>query len=405
MALGLLTALAVLAAWEGYTLNHKPETSGCGGDFSQFYTAGTIVLRGDVSRFYDQAYFRHFQEWVREDPLRSHYPPSIGLVMAPLALLPYSAALGVWWALQAICLGVCGVIFYRTTPLPKAWRINMLVALAALLPVWIAIGIGHLSPMLLLVLTGGLTLHRQGRRVLAGVLLSLLAVKPQLMLGFAIWMLLRRDLRTMAGIAAGGAVQFAAVALTLGTQVWLDYLHALPHIAAMTREYVYSPLCEQSLSGIARNMLDAAGLTAWQVPAMRIVYAVTTAVAAVSLCRVVASRQPFGGKKAEPSAASRKNYEYACGILFMTLFPPYFLVYDQTLLAIPLVMLWASPAWRWGVLLFAVSAVPLANLSFAMGFSVTSMICLGTMVALAREVSTAPARNAVPLGVGSVRFR
>jgi hypothetical protein len=413
MALGLLTALAVLAAWEGYALNHKPETSGCGGDFSQFYTAGAIVLHGDVARFYDQPYFRHFQDFMRTDPLRSHYPPSIGLVMAPLALLPYSAALGTWWALQAMCLAACGVIFYRESPLPKPWRINMLVALAALLPVWVAIGIGHLSPMLLLILTGGLTLHRHGRPLLAGLLLSLFAVKPQLMAGLAIWMLLRRDARTLAGIAVGGAVQFAAVAVTLGIQVWFDYLRALPHIAAMTREYTYSPLFEQSLTGIARNLLDAAGLSAYQVPVMRIVYALTTAVAAVALCRVVTVRRPFGGKPGMVpisagtvcSPAAPKTYEYACGVLFMTIFPPYFLVYDQTLLAIPLVMLWASPAWRWGVLLFAVSAVPLANLSFAMGFSVASMISLGIMVALAREVSKAPARAAVARGVGSVRYR
>ena len=52
-----------------------------------------------------------------------------------------------------------------------------------------------------------------------------------------------------------------------------------------------------------------------------------------------------------------ENYEYACGVLFMMILPPYFLVYDQTLLAVPLVMLWSSPAWRWGVALFATATV------------------------------------------------
>ena len=90
---------------------------------------------------------------------------------------------------------------------------------------------------------------------------------------------------------------------------------------------------------------------------------------------------------AQRSNTTKKNYEYACGVLFMTIFPPYFLVYDQTLLAFPLVMLWASPAWRWGVLLLAVSSPPLANLSFALGFSVTGVVALAAMVSLAREVS------------------
>jgi hypothetical protein len=393
MALGLLTALAVLAAWEGYSLNHRPETSGCGGDFSQFYTAGTIIARGESARLYDQDYFKHFQAWMREDPLRSLYPPTMGLAMAPLARLPYSVALAAWWVIQVACLAVCGVIFYRTTPLARHWRVNVLVALAALLPMWIAIGIGHLAPMLLLVLTSGLTLHRQGRRILAGTVLALLAVKPQLVAGLAVWMLIRRDWRTLAGLAFGGVFQFAVVAAALGPGIWLDYLHELPKIAAMTREYTYSPLFEQSFAGIASNLSDAAGLTTMKIPAMRAAYAVTTAIAVLSLCRVVAARKPFGAKQPHRSNHTKTNYEYASGVLFMTIFPPYFLVYDQTLLAFALVMLWGSPGWRWGVLLLAVASPPLANVSFALGFSVTGVVALAAMVSLAREVSHASARS------------
>jgi len=413
MALGLLTAMAVLAAWEGYALNHRPENSGCGGDFSQFYTAGQIVARGEAQRLYDQEYFRHFQEWMREDPLRSLYPPTMALAMAPLARLSYCGALAAWWVLQVLCLAVCGIIFYRTTPLPPPWRKNMLVALAALLPLWIAVGIGHLAPMLLLVLTAGLTWHRQGRPLRAGLLLSLLVMKPQLAAGLVVWMLLRRDLRTIAGLALGGVMQFTVVALALGPRIWLDYLHALPGIAAVTRAYTYSPLFEQSFAGIASNLLGSLGLTALQIPAMRIIYALTTAVAAVALCRVVAARRPFAGpsprgSELRPRAAgsdsirvcgSRRNYEYACGVLFMTIFPPYFLVYDQTLLAFPLVMLWASPAWRWGVLLLALLTVPLANLSFTLGFSITGLVALAAMVALARRSSAASAQSPARLHV------
>ena len=398
-ALGLLTALALMAAWEGYVLNHRPETGGCGGDFPQFYVAGTIVSRGEADRLYDQPYFRHFQESMRDDPLRSLYPPTMGLLMAPLARLSYDQALAAWWALQAACILASGVIFYRTSPLARPWRINMLVALAALLPLWIAVGIGHLAPMLLLVLAGGLTLHRQGRRGWAGLLLAILALKPQLAAGLVLWMLLRRDFRTLLGLAAGFAIQVLAVALFLGPGLWLDYLHALPGISAVTRAYRYSPVFEQSFAGIASNLLWAGGLTAWQVPAMRIVYALTTSTAAVALCYVVWARRRGAGSKAAllPAPCSPlPAYEYACGVLFMMILPPYFLVYDQTLLAVPLVMLWSSPAWRWGIALFATATVLVANVSFSIGFSLTGFVMLGAMVALAiaRWPSPAPARAA-----------
>jgi hypothetical protein len=383
LTLGLLAVLAVLAVWEGFVLNNRPETRGCGGDFPQFYFAGKIVGRGEAGRLYDQPYFRHFQDSMRDDPLRSLYPPTMGLLMVPLGRLSYEEALAAWWALQAICILASGVIFYRTAPLPQTWRINMLVALAALVPLWIAVGIGHLAPMLLLVLAGGLTLHKQGKRRWAGLVLSILALKPQLAAGLVLWMLLRRDLRTLLGLAAGFALQALAVAVLLGPGLWLDYLHAMPTISTITRAYRYSPVFEQSFAGIVSNLLWVAGLTQWQTPAMKIGYAVTASAAAVMLCRVVWARRPWLPTHAD---SGTENYEYACGVLFMMIFPPYFLVYDQTLLAVPLVMLWSSPAWRWGAALFATATALAAYLSFAFGFSLTGFVALATIFALARAV-------------------
>ncbi|MGO9113089.1 MAG: glycosyltransferase family 87 protein [Thermoguttaceae bacterium] len=393
---GFLVALAVMAAWEGFVLNNRPETRGCGGDFPQFYVAGTIISRGEAERLYDQPYFRHFQESMRDDPLRSLYPPTMGLLMAPLARLSYDKALAAWWAIQAVCVLGTGVIFYRTAPLAQPWRINMLVALAALVPLWIAVGIGHLAPILLLILASGLRLHKQGKHGWAGFVLSILALKPQLAAGLVLWMFLRRDFRTLLGLAAGFALQALTVAVFLGPGLWLDYLHAMPAISAITRAYRYSPMFEQSFAGIASNLLWAAGLTEWQVPAMKVSYAVTASAAAVMLCRVVSARRPW--QSAQPAVPGTADCEYACGVLFMMILPPYFLVYDQTLLAVPLVMLWSSPAWRWGVALLAATTVLVANLSFTLGFSLTGFVALATMFSLVKTASCKPELEPRPIG-------
>ena len=412
----VLTLLAVLAAWEGFVMNNYcklstagpgpaildawdrlvmnegPDPCGCGGDFLQFYIAGTIVNRGEAERLYDQPYFRHFQVAMRDDPLCSLYPPTMALLASPLARMTYHEALTVWWMLQAACLAATGAIFYRHASLSPAWKVNMLVALASLLPLWIAITIGHLAPMLLLVLAGGLILHQQGNRCLAGLVLSLLALKPQLAVGLVIWMLVRRDLRTLAGLTGGFALQALAVAATLGPGRWCGYLQAMPIISAVTRAYRYSPVYEQSFAGIAGNLFWAAGLAAWKVSAMRVAYAVTTGAAAVLLCRVVWARQswtPAQSLRPLQPAAESENYEYACGVLFMMIFPPYLLVYDQTLLAVPLVMLWSSPAWRWGIALFATTTALVPHVSFALGFSLTGLVALATMFSLARAVDAA----------------
>ena len=401
--LGLLAALSVMAVWEGVAVNNWPATHGCGGDFPQYYVAGTIVRQGEAERLYDQPYFRHFQESMRDDPLRSIYPPTVGLFMAPLTQLSYHQALAAWWAMQAICLLATGVIIYRTTPLPQPWRINVLAALAAMVPLWIAVGIAQLAPLFLLLVTGGLALHKRGKCGWAGLLLSLLALKPQLAVGLVLWMLLRRDLRTLLGLAAGFALQALAVAAIMGPGVWLDYLHALPAISAVTRRAHYSPLMEASFVGIASNLLWSAGLTAWEAAAMKITYAVTVSAAAVMLCRVVWARRPLVPRNSfrfnlscqsnavnsvlRETVPETENYEYACGVLFMMIVPPYFILYDQTLMAIPLVMLWSSPAWRWGVALFATTTVLVLNLALVFGFSLSGLVALAAMFHLARSAA------------------
>jgi hypothetical protein len=71
--------------------------------------------------------------------------------------------------------------------------------------------------------------------------------------------------------------------------------------------------------------------------------------------------------------------------MFMLLVPPYLILYDQTLLAIPLVMLWSSPAWRWGVVLFSTTTVLVVNLAMPLGFSLTGLAALATMYILAKN--------------------
>ena len=231
------------------------------------------------------------------------------------------------------------------------------MALAALLPLWIAVGIGHLAPMLLLVLAGGLTLHKQGKRGWAGLVLSLLALKPQLAAGLLLWMLF--------GATSARCWAWPPVSPSRSWPwpcCWDPACGSIictpcPRFPPLPAPIAIRRFSSSRLRASRAICCGQAGLTAWQVPAMRIAYAVTASAAAVMLCRVVWAREAAGSREPPQSGTRRRvenmSYEYACGVLFMMILPPYFLVYDQTLLAVPLVMLWSSPAWRWGVALFA----------------------------------------------------
>jgi type III secretory pathway component EscV len=46
-------------------------------------------------------------------------------------------------------------------------------------------------------------------------------------------------------------------------------------------------------------------------------------------------------------------------------------------------MLWSSPAWRWGVALFAAMTALVVNLALVLGFSLSGFVALATMLSLA----------------------
>jgi hypothetical protein len=416
LAVGLLAVLFASAIRNGADLPGNEGLRARSGDFSQFYTAGLLADRGEIDRLYDQAYFFGLQrDWKEDGGLFSLYPPMMALVMMPLARLPFHTALVVWWGIQAACFAAAGWILYGMMNLSRRWRVIALAALANLFPLAIAVRMAHLTPMLLVVLAGGIALHGRGKTVSAGLLLSLLAIKPQLAVGLVLWLCLRRDLRTLAGVAAGMLAQAAAVAAAFGPAVFRDYLQQLPVIAAICRRiFQYSPIFEQSASGIVDNLLWMHGADrSIRVVAMIAAHIVAAAAASILLVRTVSAARPFGaGRKAvspgrqpgdadgwrpepgTPWVAHAAQYEYAAAVLFMLLFPPYLLVYDLVLLAVPLVLLWSTPRWPVGVVLYATTTMLAATLAMWTGFSLTGLVALWAMfeIALAMRPATAGPR-------------
>jgi hypothetical protein len=422
--LGLLVGMLVFSIWGGCLPKGGDKIQEHGGDFLQFYTAGLVAQRGEIDRLYDHPHFRELQRFEVDDGVCSLYPPMMAAMMKPLARLPYNRALAVWWTIQAVCFAASGWLLYRMMPLARQWRIIALVALAGLFPVWIAIRIGHLSPLLLLVLVGGITLHRRGNPAWAGLVLSLMAIKPQFALGLFAWLVLRRDFRATVGMVAGGMGQFLAVSALLGPRVFFDYLHAMPTITVIVRLYRYSPIFEQSLGGIVDNQLWSHGVGhGVRTAAMLLTHVVTASLAVILLCRLVwANRQghtgtgtfsrPEGpkmsqspgremsqspGREMSQPPAACQDYEYACAVLFMLLFPPYLLVYDLTLLALPLALLWSTPGWKVGVTLYATMTVACAALCLWISFSVTALTALWALFEsyIAVEKGAAPRLTAV----------
>jgi hypothetical protein len=212
--------------------NGKP----IGTDFSNVYAAGELTWQGKPADAYSPA-LQHAAEKAtfggREVPFFGwHYPPFFFLVAFLVAALPYAWGLAIWLiASFAAYLAVIRAIL----PRPE----TLLIA-SAFPAVFVNIGHGQ-NGFLTAALLGG-ALHLIDRRPwLAGILIGLLAYKPQF--GVMIPVALIASQR-WSSIAAAGATIAALVGLsfaTLGGGVW--------HAFADSMNFTQTVVLEQGGTG------------------------------------------------------------------------------------------------------------------------------------------------------------
>ncbi len=208
-------AVVVMAVWIGLSdglidPNGKP----IGTDFSNVYAAGELAWQGRAADAYDPPSQHAAEKAVfgRDVPFYGwHYPPFFLGIAFLVAGLPYACGLALWLALSfAAYLATIRAIL----PRPETW----LVA-TAFPAVFVNVGHGQ-NGFLTTALLGG-ALHQLTKRPwLAGVLVGLLAYKPQFGVLVPIALLAGGYWRT---IAAAGLTVLSLIALStlaLGIDIW-----------------------------------------------------------------------------------------------------------------------------------------------------------------------------------------
>jgi arabinofuranan 3-O-arabinosyltransferase len=188
-----------------------------GRDFLNFWMAARASWAPDPQRFYDLAtYQAEVASIVGPGYLGQvwSYPPSIMLIAAPFAGLPYLPALALWTVLGPLILFVA----IRSWIADRRLQIALLLSPAA---VFCLIS-GQFAFVATAIILNVLRL-RQSRAWLAGALLGLLTLKPQLGLFFPVMLLAARDWRVIGGAIASAATIAAATAIAWGVEPWLAY--------------------------------------------------------------------------------------------------------------------------------------------------------------------------------------
>ncbi|WP_321807583.1 glycosyltransferase family 87 protein [Burkholderia sp. BCC1993] len=231
----LMLCVGFLITWGFVTDAFTSQTTARPGvDFSVFWTASQLVLQGHAAAIYDPVFFSHaevaqFGAYIGHQSLPWLYPPTMLLLIAPVALVPFLPAYFLFFAGSLLCyayavLRLSGLRAHL--PVPRAAALVVL----AYSGVFASVLYGQNS-----ILTAGIAafaLHFLGRRpIVAGVLIGLLAIKPQLAVVFPFVLVATRSWRTFAS-AAITTVLFtvAGIALT-GT----SSLHGLAQAMSIVR--------------------------------------------------------------------------------------------------------------------------------------------------------------------------
>ena len=238
-----------------------------GQDFSQVWVAGKLVNAGLVDRLFSLDAFNDASHRLLE---RSYpggiwsYPPTALLVAAPMALLPYNAAVCVWAAIQAAICCLTGVLATRPRLDPARAAMVAITSPALILSCLFgqfSIPVGCLAILAIFLL--------ETRPVLAGVLVGLMAVKPQFGVVPAIVLLAAGEWRAIFAASGTVAAMALGVAALWGVDVWPRFItDTLPaQVANMANLENYRPVAHSVrdclvLVGVPHDLAMAAQIAA-----------------------------------------------------------------------------------------------------------------------------------------------
>jgi alpha-1,2-mannosyltransferase len=190
-------------------------------DFSYYYAAAQIGLQHGWSHIYDLDLQRQvfFQLHPADDVFdwRRYFvsPPPVAWLVAPLTLLPIVPAFWTFALFSAAAFAVCG---WMTTPGSGLAKLALFLTAGCMYPVLIAIQTGQVTPLIAAAVMLAWWLTRRGIQVVAGLVLVVVVLKPQVAL-LVVPALLLAGKRRLFVVWIAGAVLLAAVsAISLGSQ-------------------------------------------------------------------------------------------------------------------------------------------------------------------------------------------
>ena len=200
-------------------------------DFTAFWAAAKLALAGDAASAFDVNVLRTAQALPSDQPpgdIFWLYPPAWHIAIMPLGLLPFSAAYLVYSALTFAAFSLA----LRPLAAPLPGGTALVLATPAVLIIML---LGNNSLLWTAGLVAALGALSQGRTVLAGLLIALLTLKPQLGLLIPFALAFGGHWRTALWACIGTALITVASTAAMGIDYWGHFFTALRFMSELMR--------------------------------------------------------------------------------------------------------------------------------------------------------------------------
>jgi hypothetical protein len=353
-------------------------------DFVFRYSMGRILNEYSAEKLYDQDLMKKVCSQVH--PLKagtygpSPYPPFIGILFRPFALMPYSVAYLVWVsisvALYLLGLTIVSSRFFLHEPLRRS--LIFFFALSFYYPFIIETAInGQVCAIGFFALALAMREEDLGHRLLSGVALSLCLYKPTLLMLILPMLVVSRRFKILLGFTIGATALVLFTTAMEGLRVWSGYFNLLLYVGRVssgiqTRSFVrlWKFVDLMSFSALIPGGRSWPGLLVLFVGACWAVF---------SLLRIWWKSAGAG----EPVT----SLVWATTITWTLLLNVYVPIYDSILIVLSIVItagvlkdLRGKPLYRWFTalwLLIYASACVAEDVAFATGFQIMTVLIAG----------------------------
>jgi len=296
-----------------------------GADFLAFWTGGRMALDGDLAHLYDfEAQGRLQAETIGMGDIGIHpfvSPPFATELYLPFAAAPWAVGLALWTAVSlALVLGSAAWLGKSLLP-PGPWALRAL----AFPPVLAVFLYGQATGWLLLGFTAFVLMLRKGHDLPAGLALGFLAFKPQLLLPWAVWLLVSRRFSALLGLSLGVGIWLVNGEL-VAPGMLPAFVEATPRVVEMLRSPHYHGWGLANLFGFWLFVAD---------PISPRLTDILTLLSSLALGGFVAVRWARRRWVAESAA---DDLEIAAALAIGLVLSPHLFFYDLALLVIPLAL-------------------------------------------------------------------